>query len=70
LPVAALAALAILLAGDGTADGPGEVNVTAPGDAAVLIDRLRATGTVLTYDLDTRTIRAGDRGGIAVTTRP
>ena len=61
-----LAALAILLAGDGA----GAVNVTAPGDAAGLIDRLRDTGTVLTYDPDTRTIRADDRGGIAVTTGP
>ena len=48
-----LAALAILFTGDGTADGPGVVNLTVPGDAADLIDRLRATGTVLTYDPDT-----------------
>jgi hypothetical protein len=29
-----LAALAILLTGDGTADGPGAVYLTVPGDAA------------------------------------
>jgi hypothetical protein len=30
--------------------------VTAPATAADLIDWLRATGTVLTYDPDTRTV--------------
>jgi site-specific DNA recombinase len=64
-----LAALAILLAGDGTADREREVNVTAPGETADLIDQLRATGTALTYDPDTKTIRAGDDAAVAVTAR-
>jgi hypothetical protein len=28
---------------------------------ADLIDQLRAAGTILTYDLDNKTVRAGDR---------
>jgi hypothetical protein len=62
-----LAALAILLAGDSTADRGREVNITAPGETADLIDQLRATGTALTYDPDTKTIRAGDDAAVAVT---
>ena len=44
------------------------MQITAPADAADLIDQLRASGAVLTYDPDTRTIRSGDSGMIAVTT--
>jgi site-specific DNA recombinase len=63
-----LAALAILLADEGTVDDPGAVHVTAPADAANLIDQLRGCGAVLTYDPDTRTIRAnGDHRAAAVT---
>ena len=54
-----LAALAILLAGDDTADGARGMIITAPGDTAALIDRLRASGIVLTYDPDARTLRTG-----------
>ena len=56
-----LAALAILLAGPaGTpARQPrSPAQVTGPADTAALIDRLRADGTVLTYDPDDRTLRA------------
>ena len=38
-----------------------------PDDTAALIDRLRADGTVLTYDPDGRTLRAGDHDAPAVT---
>ena len=41
------------------------MQVTA-AEAAGLIDRLRASGVTLTYDPDTRTIRTGDSGSIAV----
>lgn len=61
-----LAALAILLASSQT---PGfTVNVTAPAETAELIDWLRASGTVLTYDPDTQTIRVGDGAAVAITT--
>ena len=63
-----LAALAILLAGGGTADDGGMVQITTPTQSADLIDQLRASGAVLTYDPDTRTIRTGGSGMIAVTT--
>ena len=53
-----LAAMAILLAGDRQASGSGTVQVTDPAQTADLIDQLRASGAVLTYDPDTRTIRA------------
>jgi hypothetical protein len=43
------------------------VQVTTPDEASDLIDQLRASGTVLTYDPDTRTIRAGEGGLIGVT---
>jgi hypothetical protein len=36
-------------------------------DVAVLIDQLRADGTVLTYDPDGRTLRAGGQDAPAVT---
>jgi hypothetical protein len=62
-----LAALAILHAGYGQAQGGGAVQATAPGEAAGLIDRLRASGVTLTYDPDTRSIRTGDSDSVAVT---
>jgi hypothetical protein len=62
-----LAAMAILLAGDGQARGSGTVQVTAAAQTAGLIDRLRASGAVLTYDPDTRTIRADGSNPVAVT---
>ena len=63
-----LAAVAILLAGGGTADDGGMVQITTPTQSADLIDQLRASGAVLTYDPDTRTIRTDGSGMIAVTT--
>jgi len=62
-----LAAMAILLAGDGQTRGSGTVQVTATATAADLIDRLRASGAVLTYEPDTRTIRADGSDPVAVT---
>ena len=62
-----LAALSILLAGDKTPDRAGQAGITAPAWTAALIDQLRATGTMLTYDPGTRTIRAGDGTAVAVT---
>lgn len=62
-----LAALAILRDGNGTLDRVRRASITAPAESADLIDRLRATGTVLTYDPDTCTIRAGDDTAAAVT---
>jgi hypothetical protein len=63
-----LAALAILLAGDGSPGDAGTVQVATPTQSANLIDQLRASGIVLTYDPDTRTIRASGRDPVAVTT--
>jgi len=63
-----LAALAILLAGD-AGQGPGNralAQLTGPACTAAMIDRLRAGGTVLTYDPDEKTVRAGDRDAPAV----
>jgi hypothetical protein len=60
-----LAALAILHAEYGQAQGGG-AQVTAPAEAAGLIDRLRASGVTLTYDPDIRSIRTGDSDSIAV----
>jgi len=57
-----LAAIAILLAASAGISGPesvGSGQVTAAADGAVLIDRLRADGVVLTYDPDGRTLHAG-----------
>ena len=65
-----LAAIAILLAGDAQARGSGTVQVTAAAQTAGLIDQLRASGAVLTYDPDTRTIRADGSNPVAVTTGP
>jgi hypothetical protein len=44
------------------------MQITAPAQTADLIDQLRASGAVLTYDTDTHTIRSSDSGMIAVTT--
>ena len=65
-----LAAIAILLAGDAQARGSGAVQVTAAAQTAGLIDQLRASGAVLTYDPDTRTIRADGSNPVAVTAGP
>jgi hypothetical protein len=62
-----LAALAILCAARETPDRARKASVTAPARVADLIDQLRVTGTVLTYDPGTRTIRAGDEIAVAVT---
>ncbi len=62
-----LAAMAILLAGDGRREGVGTVQVTIPADTAGLIDQLRASGVILTYDSDTNTLRSGGNSAIAVT---
>ena len=63
-----LAGLAILLAGD-AGQGPGNralAQLTGPACTAAMIDRLRAAGTVLTYDPDQKTVRAGDRDAPAI----
>jgi site-specific DNA recombinase len=46
-----LAAIAILLAGSSQAKGTGTAQVTIPAETAALIDQLRASQVVLTYDL-------------------
>jgi site-specific DNA recombinase len=61
-----LAALAILLSGDDQALPDGAVQVTAPGEAAGLIDQLRTAGITFTYDPDTRTIRTSDSVAVTV----
>ncbi len=60
-----LAAVAILLASGGQSGGNGTVQVTVPAETADLIDWLRASGAVLTYDPETQTIRTS--GPVAVT---
>ena len=62
-----LAAAAIVLATGGQPGGNGTVQVTAPADTADLIGWLRASGAVLTYDPDTRTIRTNGGDPVAVT---
>jgi hypothetical protein len=63
-----LAAIAILLAGGGNAaDRARQVKTTAPAQTADLIDQLRADGTVLTYDPDGQTLRAGGHDTPSVT---
>jgi site-specific DNA recombinase len=65
-----LAALAILLAGPARkpiGGSSGLAQLTGPDDTAVLIDQLRADGTVLTYDPSSRTLRAGDHYAPAIT---
>jgi site-specific DNA recombinase len=61
-----LAALAILLNGDDRALPDGTMQITAPGQAAGLIDQLRTAGITLTYDPDTRTIRTSDSAAVTV----
>ncbi|HEX3964899.1 MAG TPA: hypothetical protein VHZ03_51030, partial [Trebonia sp.] len=61
-----LAAIAILRADARTPDREREAGITAPAQTADLIDQLRVTGTMLTYDPGTRTIRAGDDIAVAV----
>jgi hypothetical protein len=61
-----LAAPAILLADDGTPGRASQV-ITAPGEIADAIDQLRATGAVLTYDPQDRTMRTGDHDALSVT---
>ena len=62
-----LAALAILLGGGDQARPDGTMPVTAPAEAAGLIDQLRTAGITLTHDPDTRAIRTGDSDAVAVT---
>ena len=62
-----LAAIAILLGGDSQARGSGTVQVTAAAQTAGLIDQLRASGAILTYDPVTQTIRADGSNPVAVT---
>jgi hypothetical protein len=64
-----LAAIAILL--DAQALTPGRrsrglAQVTGPAATAVLIDRLRADGVVLTYDPEDRTLRVGDAPSVTI----
>ena len=63
-----LAALAILLAGDAGKDAGNRAlaQLAGPDCTAAMIDRLRAGGTVLTYDPDEKTVRAGDHDAPAV----
>ena len=46
---------------------PRSPQLTGPDGTAALIDQLRADGTVLTYDPDGRTLRAGGHDVPAVT---
>ena len=62
-----LAAVAILLGGGNQTLPGGAMQVTAPGEAAGLIDQLRTAGITLTYDPDAQTIRTGDSDIAAVT---
>ena len=62
-----LAALAILRAARETPDRARKASVTVPARVADLIDQLRVTGTVLTYDPDDRTLRAGGHDALFVT---
>ncbi len=54
-------------AGDSQAQRSGTAQVTAPAETADLIDRLRASGAVLIYDPQTRTIRASGSDPVVVT---
>ena len=65
-----LAAISILLVGQAWTPAHGShglAQVTGPDGTAALIDRLRANGTVLTYDPDDRTLRAGGHDALSVT---
>jgi hypothetical protein len=59
-----LAAVAVLLAGDGRPKDVGTLQVTGPAETTTLIDQLRVSGVILTYDPDTQTLRTD---GAAVT---
>jgi hypothetical protein len=61
-----LAAVAILLAGAGQANGNGTRQITAPAETAGRIDQLRSAGITLTYDPDTQTIRTSSSDPVAV----
>ena len=50
-----LAAIAILLADNSQAKNTGTAQVTVPAETAVLIDQMRASQVILTYDPDDRT---------------
>ena len=43
------------------------MQITGPAETAVLLDQLRTAGVALTYDPDTRTIRADGSNPVAVT---
>jgi site-specific DNA recombinase len=62
-----LAAVAILLASGGQAQGSDTAQITDPAETACLIDQLRAAGVSFTYDPDTRTIRTDGNSAVAVT---
>jgi len=62
-----LAAVAILIGGDGRVEGRGTVKITAPAETTGLIDQLHAASVILTYDPDTQTIRTGGSYPVAVT---
>jgi hypothetical protein len=57
-----LAAIAILLRepGRGPSGTPGIAQITGPVQAADLIDTLRTSGVILTYDPDQQTLRCQD----------
>jgi hypothetical protein len=63
-----LAALAILHAGKGRRPGqePATSEITAPAQAADLIDQLRAGGVSLIYDPATKSLSTGASGAVAV----
>jgi site-specific DNA recombinase len=64
-----LAAIAILLARPAGKPGCGNrspAQVTGPAGTAVLIDQLRVSGVVLTYDPDDRTLRASGHDVLSV----
>jgi len=58
--------VSILLAGDGTPDRARRAGITAPAQTADMIDQLRATGTVLTYDPRDQTLRADGHDALSV----
>jgi hypothetical protein len=60
-----LAAVAILLGRD-PAPSSGTMQITAPDEAAALIDKLRTAGIIVTYDPDTRVLCIGDSSIAAV----